>query len=89
MRTKNAKALSPAEREHLGRVKELPCSVCDHPAPSEAHHINQGEHFTCVALCVDCHRGSENGWHGRKTLWRVMKLDELGALNITLRRLAA
>ncbi len=89
MRTKNAKALSPAEREHLGRVKELPCSVCDHPAPSDAHHINQGEHFTCVALCVDCHRGSENGWHGRKTLWRVMKLDELGALNITLRRLAA
>ena len=89
MRTKNAKALSPAEREHLGRVKELPCSVCDHPAPSDAHHIVQGQHFTAVALCKDCHQGSENGWHGRKTMWRVMKLDELGALNITLRRLAA
>ena len=89
MRTKNAKAISPVERAHLARVKSLPCSVCDHPAPSEAHHINQGEHFTCVALCTDCHRGSENGWHGRKTMWRVMKLDELGALNNTLRRLAA
>ena len=28
-----------AEREHLGRVKLLPCSVCDAPGPSEAHHI--------------------------------------------------
>lgn len=87
MRTKNAKAISPSERDHMGRVKELPCSVCDHPGPSDAHHINQGQHFTTVALCRDCHQGSENGWHGRKTMWRVMKLDELGALNITLSRL--
>lgn len=86
MRTKNARTITKAEREHLARVKEQDCSVCDRPGPSEAHHINQGQHFTTVALCVDCHRGSENGWHGRKTMWRVMKLDELGALNITLRR---
>lgn len=89
MRTKNAKAINPVERAHLALVKSLPCSVCDHPAPSDAHHINQGQHFTAVALCKDCHQGSENGWHGRKTMWRVLKLDELGALNITLKRLAA
>ena len=57
------------------------------PGPSAAHHIVQGQHFTTVALCDDCHQGSENGWHGRKVMWRIMKLDELGALNITLGRL--
>ena len=88
MRTKNAKAITGPERDHMGRVKELPCSVCDRPGPSDAHHINQGQHFTVVALCRDCHQGSDNGWHGRKTMWRIMKLDELGALNITLSRLA-
>lgn len=42
--------LTNAEREHLARVKQLPCSVCDEPGPSEAHHINQGQQYTAVAL---------------------------------------
>lgn len=75
------------EREHVGRVKELPCSVCDAPAPSEAHHIRQGLHYTCVALCVDCHRGPVLGWHGQKRAWRVRKMDELDALAVTVERL--
>lgn len=29
--------LNTREREHLARVKELPCSVCDASGPSEAH----------------------------------------------------
>jgi len=87
MRTKNAKAITKAEAEHLAAVKELPCSVCDTPAPSDAHHIKQGQHFTVVALCKDCHQGSWNGIHGQKRLWLVMKMDELAALNVTLRRL--
>lgn len=89
MRTKNAARITAKESEHLAEVKALPCSVCDAPGPSDAHHINQGQHYTTVALCKDCHQGSENGWHGRKTMWRVMKLDELGALNITLGRIDA
>lgn len=89
MRTKNAKPITAAERAHLERVKELPCSVCGAPGPSEAHHINQRDHFTTVAVCTDCHRGSVNGWHGQRVMWRIHKLDELGALNITLRRLVA
>lgn len=88
MRTKNARAITRAESEHMAAVKSLPCSVCDAPAPSEAHHIEQGQHFTTVALCKDCHTGSENGWHGRKTMWRIRKWNELDALNETLRRLA-
>ena len=87
MRSKNSKPLTPAERVHLEGVKWLPCSVCDAPGPSDAHHINQGQHFTTVALCKDCHQGSDNGWHGRKVMWRVMKMDELAALNVTLQRL--
>jgi hypothetical protein len=89
MRSKNSAAITRAESEHMARVKSLPCSVCGAPGPSEAHHVNQGQHFTTIALCADCHRGSENGWHGRKVMWRIHKLDEWSALNITLQRLEA
>lgn len=87
MRSKNSKAITKAEAAHLQAVKGLPCSVCDAPPPSDAHHVNQGQHFTTIALCKDCHQGSENGLHGRRTMWRVMKMDEWSALNITISRL--
>lgn len=87
MRSKNASPISAAEREHLAAVKSHACSVCDQPGPSDAHHIHQGQHFTAVALCKDCHQGGFNGWHGQRRMWSVRKLDELGALNITLGRI--
>lgn len=87
MRSKNSKSLTAAEREHIGRVKQLDCSVCDAPGPSDAHHINQGQSWTVVALCKDCHQGGFAGWHGQKRAWIVRKLDEIAALNITLKRL--
>lgn len=86
MKTKNATRISPAESEHMARVKELACSVCDAPGPSYAHHINQGQHWTVVALCYDCHQG-HNGWHGNKSFWRIRKMSELDALAITIARL--
>jgi hypothetical protein len=49
----------------------------------------QGDWFTSIPLCSDCHRGEANGWHGRRAMWKLYKLDELGALNVTLRRLLA
>lgn len=76
-----------AEREHLRRVKELPCSVCNAPGPSSAHHIKQSSAYTCVALCQDCHQGSVNGWHGQKAMWRIHKMDEIDALGVTIKRL--
>ena len=79
--------LNDKERRHLARVKELPCSVCDTHGPSEAHHIEQGLQYTCVALCVDCHRGPILGLHGQRRAWQVRKLTELDALNTTIRRL--
>lgn len=79
--------LNAKERAHLAKVKALPCSVCDAPAPSEAHHIKQGQQYTAVALCVVCHRGGSLGWHGQKRIWAIKKMDELAALNVTLERL--
>lgn len=87
MRSVNSRRHTPAERKHLEAVKHLPCSVCDAPPPSDAHHIKQGQHFTTVALCKDCHQGSFNGIHGQKRMWTIMKMDELAALNVTLQRL--
>jgi hypothetical protein len=78
--------LTAKQRKHLAKVKELPCSVCDAPGPSDAHHIKQGLQYTCVALCKDCHQGT-NGWHGTRALWRIRKLGELEALNVTIERL--
>ena len=87
MRTKNAAAIKTAERRHLALVRSLPCSVCDAEGPSEAHHIKQGAHYLCVAVCVDCHRSPVLGWHGQKRAWAVRKMDELDALGVTLARL--
>lgn len=79
--------LTKTEREHLARVKSLPCSVCDAPGPSEAHHIQQGQQYTCVALCPDCHRGPILGWHGQRRMWAIKKMDEIDALAVTVKRL--
>ena len=68
--------LTDRERRHLARVKALPCSVCDAPGPSEAHHIVQGLQHLCVAVCSDCHRG-RGGIHGDRSAWRLRKMDEL------------
>ena len=79
--------LTSKERLHLARVKELLCSVCDAPGPSDAHHVKQGLQYTCIALCKDCHQGSILGWHGQKRAWSIRKMDEIDALNKTIERL--
>lgn len=79
--------LTDKERKHISKVKDLPCSVCDAPGPSEAHHVEQRLQYTCIALCPDCHRGSLMGWHGQKRAWAIRKMTEIDALNITIERL--
>lgn len=76
-----------SERVHIEAIKRLQCSVCDFPAPSQAHHIRQSEPYLCVALCESCHKNGFNGWHGQRAIWRVKKMDEYDALSVTLRRL--
>jgi hypothetical protein len=84
MRSRYHRAITAAEADHIERVKSLPCSVCGAPGPSDAHHIDQQEHWTVVALCKDCHQGSFNGWHGQKRAWLLRKMDELAALGRTI-----
>lgn len=87
MRTKNSKSMTATERSHIEAVKSCACSVCDAPPPSAAHHIQQGEHFTTVALCQDCHQGPFMGWHGQRRAWIIRKMAEIDALNVTIRRI--
>ncbi len=87
MRSKNKRAQTAAERRHAARIAEMHCVVCDAAGPSEVHEIRQGEWFLSLPLCADCHRGGFNGVHGQARAWAARKLDELGALAITIRRL--
>ena len=89
MRSKNAKSIKVREAAHIGAVKALPCSVCDEPGPSDAHHIKQGQHFSAVALCKSCHQGPLMGWHGQRRMWAIKKMDEVDALAVTIQRLLA
>lgn len=89
MQSKNKPSMTKAEREHVGRIKEMPCGVCEAPGPSEAHELKQGQWFTSIPLCEDCHRGSFNGIHGQARIWAVKKLDEQEVLNETIRQLLA
>lgn len=88
MHSKNKKPMTKTEREHVTRVKEQDCVVCDASGPTEAHEIKQGLWFCSVSLCTHCHRGPM-GLHGDKTLWRIHKMTEIEALNITLKRISA
>lgn len=89
MQSKNKSAPRAAERKHIELVKQLPCSVCDEPGPSDCHEIKQGQWFTTVALCESCHKGSLLGIHGQRRAWAIRKMDELDALAVTVGRLMA
>lgn len=83
----NSKNLNKTNRRYLALIKSMNCGVCDAHGPSDAHHIKQGLHFTCIPLCKDCHQGSHNGIHGRKAIWDVLKKDELSVLDETIEKL--
>lgn len=86
MWSKNKKQMTAQERAHVGLVKESGCALCGAAGLVEAHEIKQGSWFTSIGLCYECHRGSQ-GIHGDKTLWKIYKMDEIDALNETLRRI--
>lgn len=86
MQSKN-KRTTQAERDHVARIKELPCVVCGASGPSIAHHVKQDSHYHTVPLCEDCHTGPHNGIHGQRAMWKVMKMDEVDALAKTIEAL--
>jgi hypothetical protein len=89
MQSKNKKAPTKSESQHIVRIKEMACIVCKQPGPSECHELKQGQWFTSLPLCVDCHRGSINGIHGQKRMWSIYKIDELDALAMVIEKLLA
>lgn len=88
MRSKNKKAPTVAEADHIERVAALDCVICDAPSPSEVHEPEQGMWWISMPLCAACHRGPQ-GWHGTRLRWTLRKMSELAAINETQRRLAA
>lgn len=86
MHSKNKPAMTAQERAHVGMIKEMNCIVCDDAGPCDAHEIEQGQWFTSLPLCRSCHMDSRNGIHGQKAMWRIMKMNELSALNELLRK---
>ena len=76
-----------AEREHMGRVKALACSLCGAAGPSEAHHIDQKLPMLCIPLCASCHRDPVQGIHGQRVAWKLRKMDEMKCLDHTIRLL--
>ena len=88
-----SKPMTAAERAYVGRVKLLPCSCCDAPGPSIAHHPRQGQgtsqragNFTVISLCHDCH-APPLGVHGDKTFMKIYKKNEMDLLDITIGRI--
>ena len=84
-----SKNINNSERDYLLRLKQMNCGVCGASGPSDAHHIEQGLHYLCIPLCKDCHQGSHNGIHGRRSIWRALKKTELSVLNDTIGLLLA
>lgn len=91
---------TPAEREHMGRVKRLACVLCrrlsfTQESATEVHHVREDQgaaqrasNFLVAALCGErCHRGP-NGIHGDRSLLRFAKCTELDLLAWTLADLA-
>lgn len=85
MQSKNKAKPSVLERQHIERIKNMNCAVCGQPGPSDCHEIKQGQWFTSIPLCRDCHQGPHNGIHGQKAMWKVCKMDELDALAVTVK----
>lgn len=66
------------ELAHFARIKDMPCSLCGEPGPSDAHHILEGRTpgrkspaYTAIPLCKNCHQGSIDGIHGQQAMCRL------------------
>lgn len=85
MHSKNKKTMTKQEREWVQRVAQLPCVVCGSEEGSEVHEPEQGAWFASIALCPACHRGTD-GWHGTRRRWTLRRINEIQAINETVRK---
>lgn len=73
------KAATKAEREHLGRVKELPCCVCfpsEQRSMTEVHHIVRDNkrlgHFFVLPLCHAHHQNVSRLKKLERSYWQLL-----------------
>lgn len=85
MFSKNKAKQTPAEKQHVACIAAMDCIVCGASGPSEVHEPEQGLWMISLPLCYECHRGKE-GWHGTRLRWSLRKMDELKAINETIKR---
>lgn len=83
-----------AEEVYMGRVAALGCIVCrllgNGPTPAQVHHLREGQggaqragNYCTVPLCEPHHTGPA-GIHGDRSAMRLLKVDEMDLLNITI-----
>ena len=67
------------DRDHLARVKSLPCIICFAPPPSDAHHVIHGRYGTrkasdhdTIPLCKLHHQHGPHAIHNGKETWAAM-----------------
>jgi hypothetical protein len=84
------------EREHLSRVKELGCLICNRPA--EIHHLRTGQgmgqrasHYNTIPLCPEHHRTGGYGVaiHAGQKTFEAQNGTEIELLRLTLEKLAS
>lgn len=76
--------ITEEEKRHLLSVKRLPCSVCNKPAPSIAHHCLTGQgrkkdHKAVIPVCPSHHMATDTnrlGGLGRKEWTRLYGSEE-------------
>lgn len=87
-------------RDHMARVKQLPCVLClevygQHVEGCDAHHIREGQgmggradDYLTIPLCKEHHQGA-TGIHGlgRRAFERVHRTTELDLLARTIQLL--
>ncbi len=63
-------------KEHLKRVKMLPCVICQKSGPSDAHHIicdrygtSKASDFEVIPLCKNHHQNGPEAIHNGKRSW--------------------
>jgi len=63
-------------RDHILRVKQLPCVICFRHGPSDAHHVICGRYgsskasdFEVIPLCKSHHQDGHDAIHNGKASW--------------------
>lgn len=67
-----------AAMEYMHAVKGLPCVICGHPTPSDAHHIiserfgsRKSSDWDVIPLCKSHHQDGPEAIHNGKASWQA------------------